>query len=275
MPCSRDVDQCDESSVSAAARKQLSSAGIQADSFSQLLYVLPKDYGSVCGWASISDLPGRQSWFSADSYGIFAKGTVMQEMLNNLGLYNAWRDGIESSDSSTAMGFGDSCPSAPELRRLGWATPLAQLNSSSFPLATFKTFTLPATYLGPTGVMIMIQPDWLGTVAYKKNLYLSLRVRAAGDRELTEEFNGKLSIHELNKDMDNDFFVPGDPRVSLVQVINPGSAVTFASYKLALSTNALVNGGSSIPITLCRFADRSAECASSGATLRAVITDYN
>ncbi|GLI71196.1 hypothetical protein VaNZ11_016311, partial [Volvox africanus] len=274
VPCSRDLNRCDENSISVAARKQISFAGIQLDSFSQMLYVLPKDFGSICGWAGISDLPGRQSWFSADSYGIFAKGTVMQAMLRNLGLYYAWRDGIEGTDASTAMGFGDSCPSAPELWRLGWATPLAQLNSSSFPIATFKTYTLPATYLGPTGVMIKIQPDWLGAF-YTKNLYLSLRVRASGDRDLTDEFDGKLSIHELNKDMDNDNdgFISGDPRVTLVQVMDPASEITFANNKLTLSTKPLVNGGNIIPVTLCRFNNRPDECTS-GATLRPVITDY-
>ncbi|GIL54672.1 hypothetical protein Vafri_10417 [Volvox africanus] len=273
VPCSRDLNQCDETSISVAARKQISSSGIELASFSHLLYVLPKDFGSICGWAGISDIPGRQSWFSADSYGIFEKGTVMQKMLNNLGLYNAWRNGIEGTDSSTVMGFGDSCPSAPELWRLGWATPLAQLNSSSLPAATFKTYTLPATCLGPKDVLIRIQPDWLGVASYIKNVYLSLRVRASGDRDLADEFNGKLSIHELNKDMDNDVFISGDPRVSLVQVIDPGSEISFANYKLTVSTKPLVNGGNSIPVTLCRFNNRPDECTSS-ATLRPAVTDY-
>lgn len=98
----------------------------------------------------------------------FKQGIVMQMLLNNFGLVSAWRDGISYNDNSTAMGYGDSCPSAPELRRLGWATALAQLNSSSFAAQVYQAFVLPATYLGPTGVMIMIQPDWLGTVLYTK-----------------------------------------------------------------------------------------------------------
>ncbi|GLI65841.1 hypothetical protein VaNZ11_009471, partial [Volvox africanus] len=110
----------------------------------------------------------------------------------NFGMYHGYgmRD-VEYGDFSTAMGRGNSCPSAPELWRLHWVTPLVQLNSSSgqsFPLATYTNFTLPATYLGPEGVMIKIQPDWLGR-DYTKNLYLALRVRAAGDRDLLEEFN--------------------------------------------------------------------------------------
>jgi hypothetical protein len=97
-----------------------------------------------------------------DVQGIFEKGTVMQGILHNFGLWNAWKDGIEYNDFSTCMGMGDGCPSAPELWRLGWATPLALLNSATLPLGQFFSFVLPATYLGPTGVMIKIQPNWLG-----------------------------------------------------------------------------------------------------------------
>ncbi|GLC39568.1 hypothetical protein PLESTM_000912600 [Pleodorina starrii] len=166
LPCTRDINGCNANSVALAAR-----AGLPADvpdyMFSHFLYVMPNGTGPVCGWSGIADLPGSQSWFTADDWGIGGKGTVMQQIIHNFGLYSAWKNGVEDGDYSTAMGFGDSCPSAPELWRLGWATPLAQLNSSSFPSGVFQDFVLPATYLGPTGVMIKIQPDWLGA-AYTK-----------------------------------------------------------------------------------------------------------
>jgi hypothetical protein len=94
----------------------------------------------------------------------------MQEMLHNFGLWHGWKDGQEYADMSSAMGFGDSCPSAPELWRLGWATPLAQLNSSNVPAGKYVTYTLPATAFGPIGVMIKIQPNWLST-SYSKYVY--------------------------------------------------------------------------------------------------------
>jgi hypothetical protein len=100
--------------------------------------------------------------------GIFQKGTVMQELLHNFGLWHGWRDGIEYNDFSTCMGMGDGCPSAPELWRLGWGVPLPQLNSSTFPVGVFRTFTLPATYLGSDGIMIKIQPNWLDAVSYSR-----------------------------------------------------------------------------------------------------------
>jgi hypothetical protein len=86
----------------------------------------------------------------------------MQELLHNFGLWHGWRNGVEYGDYSSAMGTGESCPSAPELRRLGWATPLAQLNSDNFPPNVYVYFTVPATFLGSQGAMIRIQPDWLG-----------------------------------------------------------------------------------------------------------------
>jgi hypothetical protein len=97
----------------------------------------------------------------------------MQQLLHNFGLWNAWKDGVEYADFSSAMGLGDSCPNAPELWRLGWGAPVAELNSSTFPLGVFRTFTLLATSLGPAGCMIKIQPDWLGLsyARYVRSLY--------------------------------------------------------------------------------------------------------
>ncbi|GLC77134.1 hypothetical protein PLESTF_001890000 [Pleodorina starrii] len=259
LPCTRDINGCNANSVALAAR-----AGLPADvpdyMFSHFLYVMPNGTGPVCGWSGIADLPGSQSWFTADDWGIGGKGTVMQQIIHNFGLYSAWKNGVEDGDYSTAMGFGDSCPSAPELWRLGWATPLAQLNSSSFPSGVFQDFVLPATYLGPTGVMIKIQPDWLGA-AYTKNLYLALRINGSGDMDLLDEFNRKLNMHELDKAIDNDYYAAGDPTVSIIGVLNPTSSVTLFNYRLYIITEGLVNGGTSIAVRVCRFEGGPNECA--------------
>ncbi|GIL81582.1 hypothetical protein Vretimale_729 [Volvox reticuliferus] len=233
VPCTAAIAQCNEDAIAAAAKLQVASTGVQIGSYTHFLYVIPDGLVMTCGWVGLGELPGTQSWFSPDSMGIFSKGTVMQEILHNFGLFHGYKDGMEYEDYSTAMGFGDSCPSAPELWRLGWATPLVQLNSSSFPLATYNTFTLPATFLGPTGVMIKIQPDWLDTF-YRKNLYLALRVKAAGDRDLLEQFNGKLNIHELDSTIDNSFSAAGNPTVSIIGTLAPGSSVAYFNYKLQL-----------------------------------------
>ncbi|GIL68365.1 hypothetical protein Vafri_21668 [Volvox africanus] len=257
MPCSAEIINCNVDAIANNAAKFQLIAGIQVTSYSHFVYVLPDNL--TCGWGGLGDLPGTQSWFTADKSGIFSKGTVMQEILHNFGLYHSWKDWVEYDDYSTAMGSGDSCPSAPELWRLGWATPLAQLNSSSFPLATYKNFTLPATYLSPRGVMIKIQPDWLGEL-YTKNMYLALRVKMAGDRDLIEQFNGKLNIHELNKSIDNSFLAERDPKISFMGALDPGSSVIRFDYKLHLLVGVFDSKISTIIVTLCRFVTGPNEC---------------
>ncbi|EFJ49723.1 hypothetical protein VOLCADRAFT_89474 [Volvox carteri f. nagariensis] len=258
VSCSLPIMRCAEDAIASAAQQQATASGIKIGSYARFLYVLPVDFAVTCGWVGLAELPGAQSWFTADSQGIFSKGTVMQEMLHNVGLYHGWQDGVEYNDESTAMGYGDSCPSAPELMRLGWAFPLVELNSSSFPVATFRTFTLPATYLGPTGVMIKIRLDWLDF--YTKNVYLALRVKAAGDISLLDKFNGKISIHEVNKDIDNDFTAPGDPRVSIIGVVGANSPSSYFNYKLYLLTGAFNPVTSSMSVKICRFVDGPNEC---------------
>ncbi|GIL54687.1 hypothetical protein Vafri_10423 [Volvox africanus] len=259
IPCARVIVTCNEDAIATAARRRLPKALLSQAANLRLAYVLPAALAPTCGWVGIAELPGTQSWFSAESFGIFSKGTVMQQLLVNFGLYPSYRDGIPYDDSSTAMGSGDSCPSAPELWRLGWATPLAQLSSTRFASRVYRIFTLPATYLGPTGVLIKIQPDWLGT-AYTKNLYLGLRIKAGGDTDLLEEFNKKVNLHEVAKDIDNDFKASGDTQVSLMGLVAPGSSITLFNYRLHIMTGALVNNGTAVTVRICRFFVGPTEC---------------
>ncbi|GIM08916.1 hypothetical protein Vretimale_12848 [Volvox reticuliferus] len=193
----------------------------------------------------------------APGQGIFNKGTVLQESLNNFGLYHGWRYNQEYQDNSTSMGMGKSCPSAPELWRLGWASPLAQLNSSTLPPKTFKTYTLPATYVTSQGNMLRIQPDWLSKRSYTKNLYLALRMRGGGDRDLLDEFDGKVSVHEVNKTIDN-LMALGDPQISICGTINPSASIDLLSYKLRVISGARVS--STITVRICRYERLAKEC---------------
>ncbi|GLI71190.1 hypothetical protein VaNZ11_016304 [Volvox africanus] len=262
IPCARVIMSCNEDAIATAARRRLPKAlSSQAANF-RLAYVLPAALAPSCGWVGIAELPGTQSWFSAESLGIFSKGTVMQQLLVNFGIYPSYKDGVLYDDYSTAMGSGDSCPSAPELWRLGWATPLALLSATRFASRVYRLFTLPATYLGPTGVLIKIQPDWLGTT-YTKNLYLGLRIKAGGDTDLLEEFNRKVSLHEAAKDIDNDFSASGDAQVSLTGLVAPGSSITLFNYRLHIMTGALVNNGTAVTIRICRFFVGPTECVES------------
>ncbi|GLI71191.1 hypothetical protein VaNZ11_016306 [Volvox africanus] len=259
IPCDQRVySTCSEDALALAARRRLP-PGVFDYMYTHFMYVLPRDMAPNCGWVGIGELPGTQSWCSGDQMGIFSKGTVMQQIVGNFGIYPSYKDGVPYDDFSTAMGSGDSCPSAPELWRLGWATPLAQLNSTSFPEFIFQTFTLPATYLGADNVLIKIQPDWLGA-AYVKNLYLALRIRAAGDVALLDEYNKKLNIHEVKSAIDNDFNAAGDAVSSLYSVLEPVTSVTFFNYRLHILTQGLTNNDTAIIIKLCRFVVGPTEC---------------
>ncbi|GIL96426.1 hypothetical protein Vretimale_2152 [Volvox reticuliferus] len=259
VPCTRSLELCDEENIAFTARMSatIMYGSAFVSSYSRYTYVVPYGLLSTCGWVGLAELPGTQTWYTPDGDGIFNKGTVLQESLHNFGLYHAWRNGTEYQDNSTSMGWGNSCPSAPELWRLGWASPLAQLNSSTLPPKTFKTYTLPATYTTSQGNMLRIQPDWLSKRNYTKNLYLALRMRGGGDSDLLDEFDGKVSVHEVNKTIDN-LMALGDPRVSLYGTINPSTSLDMPSYKLRVISSALVS--SAITVQICRYERLPKEC---------------
>ncbi|GIL54686.1 hypothetical protein Vafri_10420, partial [Volvox africanus] len=259
IPCDQTIyNTCNEDALALVARKRLP-PGVFDYMYTHFMYVLPRDMSPICGWVGIGELPGTQSWCTGDPTGVFSKGTVMQQIVGNFGIYPSYRDGVPYDDSSTAMGSGDSCPSAPELWRLGWATPLAQLNSTSFPQFIFQTFTLPATYVGADNAMIKIQPDWLGA-AYVKNLYLALRIKADGDVALLDQYNKKLNIHEVKSAIDNDFNAAGDAVASLYSVLEPVTSVTLFNYRLHILTQGLTKNGTALIIKICRFVVGPTEC---------------
>ncbi|EFJ47465.1 hypothetical protein VOLCADRAFT_91809 [Volvox carteri f. nagariensis] len=258
VPCSSAIMSCDPDAIASAARRALPT-GNQVTSYSHLTYILPLGITS-CGWAGLGELPGFQSWLQPTADGEVKRNTVMQELLQNFGLHPAWRNGVQYGDNSTVMGSGNSCPSAPELSRLGWASPAAVLNSSSLPASTFSSFALRATYLGSKGVMVKITPDWLGA-AYTKNIYLALRSRGGGDDSLPAQFSRKVSIHEAGTSIDSSGVMSYmDPIVSLIGVVNPNSAFTLPGYNLQIVTGDIRNTGRNILVKVCRYVDGPNEC---------------
>ncbi|GIL74587.1 hypothetical protein Vretimale_2152 [Volvox reticuliferus] len=216
VPCTQSLELCNTINIAVAAKESAESqygSGFTS-SYSRYAYVLPYGLNLICGWMGLGEPPpGTQTWYIPEEDGIFNKGTVLQESLHNLGLrYHGWRSNQEYQDNSTSMGMGKSCPSAPELWRLGWASPLAQLNSSTLPPKTFKTYTLPATYATSQGNMLRIQPDWLSKRNCTKNLYLALRMRGGGDRDLLGEFDGKVSYSASSNIQERQFKRPLDAK---------------------------------------------------------------
>ncbi|KXZ44413.1 hypothetical protein GPECTOR_68g385 [Gonium pectorale] len=131
---------------------------------------------------------------------------AIHEILHNYGLYHAYgivdNRFVEYGDNSTLMGYADACPSAPELYRLRWASPLAWLSGTDLaPEGVMVDYRLPATYLTNKGSMLIIQPDWLGD-GYTENVFVSFRARGGGDANLQDTFVNKVSIHNTDKDED-------------------------------------------------------------------------
>ncbi|EFJ49986.1 hypothetical protein VOLCADRAFT_104133 [Volvox carteri f. nagariensis] len=302
--CSTAILQCSEDAVAFAATTVATNLHGKSfvESFDRYSFVMPANI-DACRWVGLADLPGSNTWYSPSLDGIFNKGTVLQEMLHNYGIYHGWKDGYEYGDTSTSMGSGNSCPSAPELWRLGWTTVLDLLNSTSFIPATFKSYILPATSLGPGRNVIKIRPDWQG-VSYRKpvamtslcvnycvvagylfrilcsyagypsrrepwsgNLYIALRRAVAGDEDLDPSYDRKISVHELDKTIDNDFWAKGDPRINIISAIAKNSMVNLVVYNLLVVTGDLQQDGSYITVSLCRYQAYASECYDSITTV--------
>ncbi|KAG2494732.1 hypothetical protein HYH03_007245 [Edaphochlamys debaryana] len=269
LPCSLDVIACNTLATANAAKQAYAALSAQQAGllpslrrFSHVAYVMPED--TLCSWAGLASLAGGESWLAPRELGVYKPGTMMQELLHNFGMHHGWRDGTEYMDFSTVMGSAHrSCPSAPELLRLGWAAPGVTLNASSLALASTRAgLALNATILGPYGIMIRILPDWLGA-AYIRNLYLSLRVRGGPDAQLDAEYGYKISVHEALRSVDNAPPSPqADPRFNLIALVDAGQQLQLPEYGLLVQARELIDGGTRMAVDVCRYRyNASLECA--------------
>ncbi|EFJ49690.1 metalloproteinase, extracellular matrix glycoprotein VMP1 [Volvox carteri f. nagariensis] len=253
-----------------AAAKSL--IGLAAFStFSHFTYVLPPGLQSVCAWAGLALLPGRQTWLQSSGYGVQRWATVMQEGIHNYGLWHSWRNGWEYEDYSTAMGRGDACPNVAETSRLGWATPAVgggAINSGVLKTAgSVAKWSLPATYITGDGNHLRVLPDWLpgytnSTLA--KNLYLALRVNKLGDAALGSMYANKVNVHEVNATMDNGYpnsFIYSDRRIQFISSVSPFTRSVLPAYNLVIYTSA-VNASDAITVYLCRYTSADSQCPS-------------
>ncbi|GIL54187.1 hypothetical protein Vafri_9712 [Volvox africanus] len=240
-------------------------------SFTNYIYVVPPGLSSVCPWAGLALLPGRQVWLMTSTYGVRRWGTVMQETIHNYGLWHSWQNGVEYNDYSTAMGRGEACPNAAEISRLGWATPAEgaeAINSAVLRAGTPRTFVLPATYLTGDNNYLRVTPDWMAS--YKsavsaKNLYLAVRVAVAGDSLLDPYYASKVNVHEVNATMDNGYptaaYVNTDLQIQFIDAVPSYSQKTLTDYKLVVYGGAWV-ANDTLRVHLCRFTLSAAECPS-------------
>ncbi|GLC52338.1 hypothetical protein PLESTB_000618100 [Pleodorina starrii] len=189
------------------AAKAMLGATVFSD-FTHYIYVVPPGLSSVCSWAGLALLPGKQVWLQTSSYGVYRWATVMQEALHNYGLWHSWRNGWEYEDYSTAMGRGDACPSVAETSRMGWATPAAgggAIDSSVLSqTGSAFSFVLPASYMTGNGNYLRVIPNWLPdytNILTAKNLYIGVRVAQGADSALSATYAPRVNVHEVNATM--------------------------------------------------------------------------
>ncbi|KAG2494588.1 hypothetical protein HYH03_007354 [Edaphochlamys debaryana] len=141
-----------------------------------------------------------------------------------------------------------------------WLMPRAM---GAYKPGTVMQELLHTTFLGPAGVMIRIQPNWLG-LRYDKNLYLSLRTRGGGDGELDAEYVRKLSVHEGLKAADNNLLPSpqNDPQYDLKYLLDQGKRLDLLEYGLLIQARELVDNGLRMVVDVCRYRfNASLECA--------------
>ncbi|EFJ45731.1 metalloproteinase, extracellular matrix glycoprotein VMP39, partial [Volvox carteri f. nagariensis] len=272
-PCSSVVSTCSwydiANGADAAAKNFTGLPGYNFYSFTHTTYVLPPAMQGVCSWSGLALLPGTQTWLQTTSYGVYRWATAMQEILHNYGLWHSWQGGFEYEDYSTAMGRGSACPNAAEASRMGWITSIPNagaLNSGSLPIATGRTFILPATYLTSEGVFIRIQPDWVTNYgATGKNLYMAVRVPKGADTTINLNYANRLNIHEVNATMDNVApaapYTYTDRKVQYINNVRSMSTVTLTAYNLLVYGGAWVRPDT-LRVHICRFRTAATECPS-------------
>ncbi|KAG2492521.1 hypothetical protein HYH03_009186 [Edaphochlamys debaryana] len=251
LDCTDPILDCDEDEIAAAALAAAKKKGIDLKKFTHRAYVIPAGITATkCDWAGLAEIPGKQTWYTPTSDGIFDKGTFMQEILHNFGVWHGWRNGIEYEDASTCQGKGIACPSGPELWRLRWGQTVAELKGADLPVGTWKGwYTLTATYLAAKNT-VKIFPDWLAS--YTKNIYFALRGKGGGDKDLLAEFDKKVNMHEVLKDNDRQGVAKGDPVITFVVKLFPKTTNDLTAYKIIVVVGDLV-GNVRVPILICRY----------------------
>ncbi|KAG2487830.1 hypothetical protein HYH03_013547 [Edaphochlamys debaryana] len=268
LPCSWEAVTCSTLAVGNEAQEEARwQLGGLFRSFTHIMYIMPQ--GTGCLFNGRSEQRGKASWLNPGELGVFKPGTVMQELIHNFGLFHGFRDGAEYMDGSTFMGLAyAACPSAPELLRLGWATPLAVLSRALLPeaAAAVPNVTIPDTGAGPQGVAVRILPDWLAD--YSKNLYLSFRTRAAANWALDEEYADRLQLHEALRAADNGGGGSAeDPHFNLIALLDQGTQKVLEEYRLVVQARGEEREmlddtkGRRMVVDLCRYRwDPTLEC---------------
>jgi hypothetical protein len=107
--------------------------------------------------------------------------------------------GDEYGDQSDSLGCCDRlvCYNAPHMYFQGWASPLVRLNALSLPVATWRTYTIPAKQTSDTN-FVTIRATWIRRNSknrFQPDYYLSYVTRVGEDSTQDTLYNNRVLVH--------------------------------------------------------------------------------
>jgi hypothetical protein len=157
--------------------------------------------------------------------------TLVHELGHTLGLShsaniaNVPRQGVAFwayGDSSCIMGQASSseiCYNAPQARKLGYVTPVVDLDDRNMPINTTKSYTLPFFTTSPVNHITVK----LEGMAMPITLYISIRSSNAttADSKINSDYDKVLSIHMTGQ---------GTERPSIIALVKLGASYTIHPF---------------------------------------------
>lgn len=159
--------------------------------------------------------------------------TLIHELGHTLGLShsaniaNVPRQGVAFwayGDSSCIMGQASSseiCYNAPQARKLGYATPVVDLDERNLPINAIKSYTLPFFTTSPVNHMT-VKLEGMTTTLYisiRSSASASVAAAAAADSKLNSDYDKVLSIHMMAQE-----------RPSIIALVKLGATFTIHPF---------------------------------------------
>ena len=225
--------------IAFAAEAYAKKAGHDLRKYPRRLMMLPEL--SACPWAGLADVGCGSSCYTWIN-GALHLDTVFHEQGHNMGLQHSTSPTQEYGDFSCAMGASGMlrCFNAPQSYALGWADPLAVLNSTNLPDNKWQTYDVPALQTSSVN-MLQIFPTWTG--AKLPTFYVSYRASAGYD-VLTPQYDKKVYVHVYNGSR-----VPFATKPELQQILGAG---TGWADPTGLKVRFLAVNGDAAAVSVCR-----------------------
>ncbi len=166
--------------------------GIDVSQFRHKLFMLPS--GLPCAWAGLGTLGCGSScytWYNG-RYGTDLS-VIMHELGHNFGLDHSSTPIDEYGDRSCAMGgcCGNRCFNVPQSWELGFTSPIAILNGSTFQTGNWFNYEVPAHLINSKNFVRIDMRD-------KSSYFISFRQSISFDQYLLTSLKNKVFVHRYN-----------------------------------------------------------------------------